>query len=90
MPITSFLIGIPQLMAVEDEVFALPTRACIGTTNPVDATLEESVDGTTWTAVLLNTQGQFSPSGLFLRNGTTTDCTVILKAGAVILSNPPA
>lgn len=80
MPTKLIQIGVPQVMAVEDEVFAMPTRRCLGMVMPADATLEvaNAVDAATWEALTL-ADGAFETAAAFIRNGTSTDCTVVLK-----------
>lgn len=81
MPTFTLLIGPPNVLAVEDEVFAMPTRRTLGLVNPVDATLEVSnAVGGTFTALELLDDGSFETAAAFIRNGSSTDCTVVLKS----------
>ncbi len=82
MPPTRLIsIGVPFLMDTEDEVCAMPNRRCLGMVMPADATLEvaNAVDAMTWEALTL-TDGGFETAAAFIRNGTSTDCTVVLRA----------
>lgn len=81
-PTTLISIGVPQLMATEDEVFAMPQRRTIGFVVPVAATLEVS-DAKAGTFVPVDidaSDGRFETAAPFIRNGTGTDCTVVLRA----------
>lgn len=83
MPTTLIQPGIPCLMATEDEVFAMPRKRTIGFVNPVNATLEVS-DAVAGTFVALDvdaSDGRFETAAPFIRNGTGTDCTVVLIDG---------
>jgi len=75
-------IGVPLVMAIEDEVFAMPIRRTIGFVNPVAATLEisDAVAGTYVPVDVDASDGRFETAAPFIRNGTGTDCTIILKA----------
>lgn len=74
-------LGVPQLLAVEDEVWALPVKQSNGFVVPVDAVLEVSMehDGT-FTAITVDAAGQFFTTAPFIRNGEADDCTIIVKA----------
>ena len=80
--IQTIQIGVPQILATEDEVWAMPVRRTLGIVNPVNATLEVSTEvGGTFTAVgVVAATGAFETAAPFIRNGTGTDCTVVLKA----------
>ena len=82
MPTKTIQLGVPQLMPTEDEVFAMPIRRTIGFVNPVNATLEisDAVGGTFVAVDIDASDGRFETAAPFIRNGTGTDCTVILKA----------
>lgn len=82
MPPTKLIsIGVPQLMATEDEVFAMPQCRIMGFVNPVAATLEisDAVAGT-FVALVLSADGRFETAAPFIRNGTAVACTVVLRA----------
>jgi len=72
MPTTLLTIG-PMHTLVEDVVYALPARACVGMVVPIEAVLEVSNDGTTFIAANVNEQGAFGTSGRFIR-ATADDC----------------
>lgn len=84
MPITTLILpGMPQLMATEDEVFALPARRTLGFVSPADAVLEisDAVGGTFVVLTVEAVTGKFETAAPFIRNGGATDCSVRLVDG---------
>lgn len=75
-------IGVPQILAVEDEVWAMPVRRCIGFVNPVTTVLEvsDAVAGTFVAVDIDVSDGRFETAAPFIRNGGAPDCTVLMKA----------
>jgi len=87
-PVHTLLGPIEDPEEVDAVIYATPARATIGSVDDAASILEESVDGTTWTPIILNSQNQFSLSGRFIR-ASVSDAVVVLKAGAALSSIVP-
>ena len=72
----SLMIG-PVYTLTQNIVYALPARSCFGFVQ--GSGVQQSNDGTTWTATTLDTNNIFTAVGGFVRS-TAVDSTIVLKA----------